>query len=138
MVALPMRTGFANSGGSFVETYCNEEATGDLQAEDISVALDYLTKLSYIDTHKIVIMGQSHGGLATIAFGALHYPGVLGLVNFAGGLAYTHCIGWERNLIRAFGHYGARTQLPSLWFYGENDSYWPMPLPTQMFERYNA
>ncbi len=41
-------------------------------------------------------------------------------------------------MIRAYGHYGARTKVPSLWFYGDNDSYWPVPLPQQMYERYNA
>ncbi len=137
-VAIPMRSGFANSGGSLVDTHCAEESNGDMQAEDVAAALDYLTQLPYIDAHKIVVMGQSHGGLATIAFGPLNYPGVLGLVNFAGGLRYEDCTGWQNNLIRAFGSYGARTKIPSLWFYGDNDSYWPVPLPQQMYERYNA
>ncbi len=138
VVALPMRTGFSKSGGTAIETHCNVESDGDLQAEDVAAALDYLTQLPYIDAHKIVIMGQSHGGLATVAFGTLNYPGVLGLVDFAGGLFYDYCGSWARNQIRAFGHYGARTKIPSLWFYGDNDSYWHVPLPQQMYERYNA
>jgi hypothetical protein len=39
-----------------------------------------------------------HGGWTTLAFGALNYPGVKGLVNFAGGTRQAECEGWQGNL----------------------------------------
>lgn len=47
-----------------------------------------------------------------------------GLVNFAGGLRNTDCSGWEQVLINAFSGYGEENRYPTLWLYGDNDSYW--------------
>lgn len=136
VVAIPMRQGFARSGGAYIGSGCNIEANGIMQAEDVVAALDYLTQQPYVDRTRIVVMGQSHGGLTTLAFGTLAYPGVRGLVNFAGGLRNDTCVDWEGNLLRAFETYGRQSRYPSLWFYGDNDSYWPNPMPEQMFAAY--
>jgi dienelactone hydrolase len=124
VVALPMRQGFSKSSGSYIGGGCNVESNGVAQAEDVAATLDYLTSQPIIDKSRILVMGQSHGGLTTMALGASAYPGVVGLVNFAGGLRQETCAGWESVLARAFGSYGKRTKIPSLWFYGDNDSYW--------------
>jgi hypothetical protein len=81
-------------------------------------------------------MGQSHGGWTTLAFGVLNYPGVKGLVNFAGGLKQDQCAGWEGTLARAAGGYGEETKLPSLWFYGDNDSFFDPYTFRRMHETY--
>lgn len=47
-----------------------------------------------------------------------------GLINFSGGLRQDECSGWQKNLVDAFGDYGQNVRLPSLWFYGDNDSVW--------------
>jgi hypothetical protein len=36
-------------------------------------------------------------------------------------------------LARAFGSYAKDTKIPLLWFYGDNDSYWPKPVWENMF-----
>lgn len=137
VVAIPMRQGFSRSGGAYIGSGCNVEANGILQAEDVVAALDYLTQQPYVDRNRIVVMGQSHGGLTTLAFGTIAYPGVRGLVNFAGGLRNDTCVDWEGNLVRAFETYGRQSRYPSLWFYGDNDSYWPRPMPEDMFAAYS-
>lgn len=136
VVALPMRQGFSRSGGAYIGGGCNVESNGLVQAEDVVAALDYLVQLPYVDRNRIVVIGQSHGGLTTMAFGTIAYPGVRGVVNFAGGLRNDNCVGWERNLIDAFADYGRRARYPSLWIYGDNDSYWPRPMPSRMFAAY--
>ncbi|GAQ28972.1 dienelactone hydrolase signal peptide protein [Ralstonia sp. NT80] len=136
VVVLPMRQGFSKSGGAYIGGGCNVESNGTVQAEDVVATLDYMTKQPYVDRDRIVIMGQSHGGLTTMAFGTIDYPGVRGLVNFAGGLRNDSCVAWEINLVRAFGNYGKQSHYPSLWFYGDNDSYWPKPLPDRLFAAY--
>jgi dienelactone hydrolase len=136
-VALPMRQGFSKSSGSYIGGGCNVESNGVAQAEDVKLTLDHFTKLPFIDSSKILIAGQSHGGLTTMAFGTFDYPGVKGLVNFAGGLRQDQCAGWESVLGRAFGSYGRNTKIPSLWFYGDNDSYWTPETWQNMFSRYS-
>ncbi|CAG9175844.1 dienelactone hydrolase family protein [Cupriavidus pampae] len=138
VVALPMRQGFSRSGGAYIGGGCNVQANGLMQAEDLIAALDYLTRQSYVDAERIVMVGQSHGGLSTMAFNAIGYPGVRGVINFAGGLRNESCAGWENNLVDAFADYGRTARYPSLWIYGSNDSYWPWPLPETMFNRYKA
>lgn len=138
VVALPMRQGFSKSGGAYVGGSCNISANGMAQAEDVIAALDYLVQQPYVDPTRIVVVGQSHGGLSTMALSAIGYPGVVGVVNFAGGLRNENCVGWENNLIDAFGDYGRAARYPSLWIYGDNDSFWPWPLPERMFNSYKA
>ena len=122
-VVVPMRQGFSKSAGSYIGGGCNVESNGEVQAEDVKAVLDHITTLAWADKSRILVTGQSHGGWTTLAFGTLGYPGVRGLVNFAGGLRQDSCAGWEATLARAGGAYGKATRVPSLWFYGDNDSY---------------
>jgi dienelactone hydrolase len=138
VVVVPMRRGFSKSTGSYIGGGCNVESNGIAQAEDVKDVLDYITAQLYADKSQIVIAGQSHGGWTTLAFGTLSYPGVKGLVNFAGGLRQESCPGWESTLARAAGSYGENTRLPSLWFYGDNDSYFSVTTHSDMFKRYTA
>lgn len=138
VVVMPMRGGFSNSTGNYIGSGCNFESNGREQAEDVRAVLDHVTKLPFVDPQRIVVMGQSHGGLTTTAFGIQPYPGVLGLINFAGGLRYTSCVGWEANLVRAFEAYGAKNRYPMLWFYGDNDSYFSRPLVDRIYAAYTA
>lgn len=84
------------------------------------------------------MLGQSHGGWTTLAFGAQNYPGVKALVNFAGGLRQESCVAWERGLASATADYAKETRLPSLWFYGDNDSFFKTETYRAMFEQYTA
>ncbi len=137
VVALPMRRGFANSTGAYIDGGCNIESNSDIQAEDVINVLRELVNRPEIDASRIVIVGQSHGGLTTVAVGSIGYPGVRGLLNFAGGLKRTDCM-WEKPLTDAFASYGKTTRIPSLWFYGDNDSYWGAELPKAMYRAYTA
>jgi hypothetical protein len=63
---------------------------------------------------------------------------VRGLINFSGGLRQEDCIGWQRNLTKAFETYGENVSVPSLWLYGDNDSVWSRTLTAEMFAAYVA
>ena len=138
VVVLPMRGGFARSTGPYVGDGCNITANGLAQARDVRAALDYAVTLPYVDRERIVVAGQSHGGLATLAFGVQSYPGVRGLLNFSGGLRTKQCANWEDRLVQAFAAYGRRNRYPSLWVYGDNDSFWPRATIERMVEAYRA
>jgi dienelactone hydrolase len=133
-----MRQGFSKSTGIYIGADCNIGSNGRVQAEDVQAVLDYLVAQPHVDKDKILVMGQSHGGWTTLAFGTLNYPGVRGLVNIAGGLRQEQCAGWEATLARAAGSYGAQTKSPSLWFYGDNDSFFAPHTFRRMHESYTS
>lgn len=138
-VVVPMRKGFAKSTGTYSDFGCNMSDNGQLQADDIEAALKALVQKPWVDRERIIVAGQSYGGLATMAFGTRQFPGVRGLLNFAGGLRIdgSSC-DWKGSMASAFASYGARTSLPSLWFYGENDSYFDHPLAQRLLQAYQS
>ena len=125
-VVVPMRQGFSKSGGAAVGEDCNIAGNGEAQAEDVRAVVAWVEKQPWADGRRMVMMGQSHGGLTTLAYALDPHPGFRFFVNFAGGLRWTsgNCQ-WQLALVDAFRRYGAKTRVPSLWFYGENDSYFP-------------
>ncbi|WP_229507695.1 dienelactone hydrolase family protein [Massilia sp. Dwa41.01b] len=138
-VMVPMRQGFANSTGYYRDRGCDMTANGYLQAEDIRSTVDYARGQRWIDAGHIVVAGQSYGGLATMALGTEELPGVRGLINFAGGLRddSDRCA-WRSALVAAFGEYGAKSKVPSLWMYGENDSLFGPDLANRLHAAYEG
>lgn len=139
VVFVPMRQGFSKSGGSYSDGSCSMKANAELQAENIKPVIDYAHSLEFVDHSKTLIVGQSHGGLTTLAYGATNPdPSVKGLVNFAGGLKNEGCSGWRGDLIDTVGDFGRQTKIPSVWFYGDNDSYFSREISSAMFEKYKV
>jgi dienelactone hydrolase len=137
-VVVPMRRGFSRSGGDYAAHPCDARAHGLAQADDVGAAIAFYATRPDIDASRVVVIGQSAGGLTTLALGAQHLPSVAGLVNFAGGLREDACADWQGGLAAAFGAYGAQTRVPSLWFYGDNDAVFPAPLWHELHRAYTA
>lgn len=123
-VAIPMRRGYGKSEGYRV-VLGDRDLTryGRENALDIKGAIQFLQTQPYADPNRIVVVGQSTGGLATMAYLGMADRGVLGGINFHGGVR-------PRNLygdplldarVAAFVTYARTTTLPSLWFYTAND-----------------
>lgn len=138
-VVIPMRKGFSGSTGEYSDYGCDMDGNGQLQADDLQSTLEYMRRQSWVDKDRIVVAGQSYGGLATMAFGTRKFPGVKGLINFAGGLRDdSGTCRWQASLVDAFADYGAKSTVPSLWFYGENDSYFNHDIASRMYNAYVA
>ena len=135
---MPMMRGFAGSGGSFERHGCDLETAGINNARDIRAIIIYMSAQPYIDGGRVVVAGQSFGGWNTLAFGTLNHPGVKGLVNFAGGMKPSDCRRPETSMAAAAGTYGARTNLRSIWFYGDNDKIFSPSTWRAMYDRYTA
>lgn len=123
-VVVPMRQGFSNSGGTTVGDSCNIGGNGEAQADDVAAIVGWIKKQAWADSSRMLMMGQSHGGLTTMAYAQNPDSGFKLFVNFAGGLKMTSC-NWEAALKDAYGRYGAKTKVESIWFYGENESFFP-------------
>ena len=138
LVAVPMRQGFSQSGGAEISGGCNVHSNGLQQARSVRRTLDWLATLPQADVSRNIVLGQSHGGLTTLAYGTEPHPGTQLLVNFAGGLRQQGCTRWEQNLAAAIGSYGRSSRLPSLWFYGDNDSYFSPQIWREAHAAYTA
>ena len=137
VVFVPMRSGFSNSSGNYIGGGCNIESNGLAQAEDVATTLAYAHAQPYVDKSRSLIVGQSHGGWTTLAYGAINSDAsVKGLVNFAGGLRQDQCSGWRGALGKAAAEFGRRTKVPSIWLYGDNDSFFAPDVYSDMFENY--
>lgn len=138
-VVVPMRQGFSNSGGLAVGAGCNIAANGMAQAEDIRSVVSWIEQQSWADPRHMLMLGQSHGGLATLAYAREPHPGFKLFVNFAGGLRYSDgSCQWELALKSAYADYGASTRSASIWFYGANDSYFPPAVISPAYDAYVA
>jgi len=136
-VAVPMRRGYGKSGGQKNVSTVNIAAFGLEDAKDIQATIDFMSKEPYVDGKRIVLVGQSGGGLASLAYGSLGNPDVKGIVNFAGGLRTNRAM-WEMDMAQAFGNYARTTKIPSLWFYTENDSYFSPSTARAAYDQYQA
>lgn len=137
-VAMPMMRGYAGSEGQLVPHGCDVTAIGLDAARDIRKVLDDVKDLPGIDASRIVVAGKSMGGWNTLAFGSLNPPDVKGLLNFAGGVKESDCRSPDASLVAAAAQLGARTKLPSMWFYGDNDQTFATPTWQAMFRQYTA
>ncbi len=136
-VMLPMRTGFAQSTGTYRDFGCDMLANARGQARDVLDALAYARRQSWVDLERIVVAGQSYGGMAALALATRTLPGVRGVFNFAGGLRVDMpgC-DWPSALAKAFATFGAYSRIPSLWLYGANDSYFAPALVQRLFHSF--
>jgi len=145
VVALPLRRGYGQTGGSWMENYgaCSDSdfARAGLQsASDVGAAIRFLREQGLGAPGKVLVVGQSAGGWATLALASQNPPDVLAYVNFAGGRG-----GWAYgrpnsncspdNLVRDAGHYGQTARGPTLWIYTENDTFFS---PTHVRRMHDA
>ncbi|MBB3210853.1 dienelactone hydrolase [Herbaspirillum sp. Sphag1AN] len=123
-VAVPMRRGYGNSEGGQVRLEGADLTDYGLEnALDIHGAISYLKSQDYVDPQRMVVIGQSTGGLSTMAYLSMADQGVLGGLNFHGGVR-PHNLNSDPKLdarITAFTTYAKSTRIPSMWFYTEND-----------------
>jgi dienelactone hydrolase len=150
VVLVPMRRGNAASDGDWAEGYGPCESAdytraNSESASDIRAALEFATAKPYVDRDRVLLHGYSAGGLAALALAGTSPPGVVGVLNFAGGRgSLTDDGGATRHncspsaLVAAFSTIGHATHVPVLFLYGENDRFFPPPLAARLFDAFHA
>jgi dienelactone hydrolase len=147
VVVFALRRGFGRSTGPAVEDngICrspNYFRSGLLGAQDIDAILRYATSLPYVEPDAAVVIGQSTGGWATIAYNSVPYPLARAFISFAGGRGAHAFPEPDANcrpdlLIAAAKRYGETSEAPMLWIYAENDSSFPPALVNEMHTAYS-
>ena len=142
-VIIPMRRSYGNSEGDWAEGFgsCSHPMylkAGLEGAKDLIAAVEYMKKLPYLDAGKVVLLGLSTGGFASLAAASIGFHGLLGVINFSGvrGTPKPDFICQEHLLIDAIGKYGSTSRVPTLWYYSENDHYIPERVARKMFDAY--
>ena len=91
-----------------------------------------------VDGSRVIVVGHSAGGFGSLALASLNPPGVVAVINFAGGRG---SIGTERvcapeRVRAAFYEFGLSSKIPSLWLYSKNDGYFGPSLARTWYEEY--
>jgi dienelactone hydrolase len=113
----------------------------EVEADDLDGALKVVAARPDADGSRAIAIGQSLGGGVVLAFAARRPAGLLGVVNVSGGAWRTNGEGnvcEHADLVAAMATLGARTRIPTLWLYAENDSLFPPELVTRMRDAYAA
>ena len=147
-VFVPTRVGYGVTGGEDVEFTgpCNARnfSPAIAAAADQTLAvLQAARKLPFVDASRGLVVGQSFGGLTSIALAARDIPGLVAAINFAGGSGgdpekrpADPCS--EPRLRALYREYGAASKVPTLWLYSQNDRFWGPSLPRDWFGEFMA
>jgi dienelactone hydrolase len=126
-----MRRGYGDSGGGFDEDAraCSMRPdyydSGKESAKDLRESIAYLSRLHEVDPSRIISVGISAGGFATVALTADPPPGLVAAISFAGGRGSRRPdeVCNPGDLIRTFREFGEKSRTPMLWVYSENDHF---------------
>ncbi|MEP9387756.1 prolyl oligopeptidase family serine peptidase [Mesorhizobium sp. KR9-304] len=141
VVAFPERPGHG-SGGKYIEDQdgcdsANFERAGQRTADSIAAVLDYMRKQPFISPQGTIVAGHSAGAWGSLAYAARRPAGVIGVINFSGGRGGRHLNRPNNNcaperLVATASRFGSTTNIPTLWLYAENDTYFPPSLSGAM------
>jgi len=149
VVVLPLRRGFGLTGGEFAED-AGSCANPDFRrgesnaADDVMAAYEYARTLPYVDGSRMMLAGQSAGGVASMYTAAAKNPqGLVAVLAFAAGRGGNP----RRNpgvpcavepLARVFDEMGKSIRVPVLFHYAENDRFFNAETSRLWFERFTA
>ena len=154
-VVAPVRPGYGETGGADREnsltrwsgSICISDPdftqVGRNASAVVAAVHGWAVQQPWVRTDRILLAGQSVGGLTAIAASALNLPGVLASVNFAGGAGGNPAASpgsscKPENLTRTYAAYGKLVKIPSLWLYAENDQYWGADAPQRWYAAFSA
>jgi dienelactone hydrolase len=123
----PMRRGRGKSEGTYQEGgegyRCGNEARGINSAvEDLDGVFIFLREQSWADASKVLIGGESRGGILSVVYAGRRPDMVKGVINFVGGWMYDRCFPDSNG--QFFAEAAQKAAVPMIWLYAENDSYY--------------
>lgn len=140
-----MRRGYGTSDGAWAESSgrceaADHERAARESARDLRAAMRTLASWPQIDAKRMIVIGQSAGGIGTVALAAEPPRGLQAVINFAGGRGSRgpNDICSEEKLVDAYAALGRTARVPSLWIYSENDTYFGPALAQRMFSAYRS
>ena len=154
-VVAPVRPGYGETGGADREnssarwsgSTCTTDPdftkVGRNASEVVAAVHGWATQQPWVRKDRILLEGQSVGGLTTVAASVLNLPGVMASVNFAGGAGGYPAVSPGKsckpeNLTKTYAAFGKLVKIPSLWLYAENDQFWGAEAPQRWHAAFSA
>jgi dienelactone hydrolase len=144
-VLIVMRHGYGSSAGGWAEGYgsCSNPdytAAGKAGAADLRLSLEFVSHRPDIDSTRMIAVGVSAGGFATVALTTNPPPGLVAAISFAGarGSPRANQVCSPDRLIEAFRAFGERSRIPMLWVYAANDHFFGPALAQHLREAFVA
>ena len=148
VVVMPLRRGFGETGGAFAESpgECSNPHYGRGEraaARDVLAAYEFARKLPYVDRDRMILAGQSAGGVASLYAAAQQPDGLMAVLAFAAGRGAdpTGASGVPcaaEALAALFQDLGVSVRVPVLMYYAENDLYFGPSASRSWFQRLQA
>ena len=149
VVVMPLRRGFGATGGDMAEDpgSCSnpDYRTAETNAaDDVMAAYDYARTLPYVDGNRMMLAGQSAGGMVALYTAGTRQPqGLQAVLAFAAGRGGDPEINPGipcaiEPVARIFDMIGKSIRVPVLMNYAENDLFFSPKVSRQWFERLNA
>ena len=139
---VPMRRGRGKSEGQYRETYeCtlhHSELGIRYASESLDAVYDFLKAQSWVDRGKIILSGNSRGGILSVIYAAGRFEAAIGVVNFVGGWVSDDCSSEAAVDINEvlFAEAGKKTNIPHLFLYGTRDSFYRISSVKNYAERF--
>src|SRR5271156_1613891 len=141
-----MRRGYGDSGGGFSEEgyACTPRVdyydSGRESAKDLRAAMAYLATRPEVDATRMISVGVSAGGFATVALTADPPAGLVAAISFAGGRGSRKPdeVCNPEVLVRAFYELGSKSRVPMLWVYAENDHFFGPSIAAQLYQAFTS
>lgn len=147
-VAMPARRGRGRSEGVYPRFNCktnDELAMAGGALEDVDAVTAEIRKLPFIDKSRVLIGGQSRGGILSIAHTGMRPDWYAGAINFVGGWLGKGCMKIRpnegdmvsevnRNLFNRGASFGKET----LWLYASGDRFYSLAHSRKNFEAFEA
>ncbi|CAB3743358.1 alpha/beta hydrolase family protein [Paraburkholderia rhynchosiae] len=147
-VIVPIRRGYGATGGRFAENTgsCRApdfEAAGAEAAKDLLATVAFADTLPQIGRDRVILVGQSAGGFASLAAASYAPKGVIAVVNFSGGRGGRPATNpgdpcAPERMADAIGHFAATTHIPVFWHYVQNDLYFSPDVVRTWFSAFQA
>lgn len=147
VAVVAMRRGYGTSQGAYAEYDGTCAATRYLEASkggarDLAAIVAAAAARPGVDRARILVVGESVGGVTALALATMPPPGVVGIVNFAGGRggdpAVPGAVCQKEKLVDTIRAFGAQGKLPTLWVYAENDRVFAPDLARAMHQAFTG
>ncbi len=149
VVVMPVRRGFGATGGDFAEDAGSCSDPDYLRGEkaaaaDVMAAYQYARTLPYVDPQRMILAGQSAGGMVSMFAAAMRHPqGLVAVLGFASGRGGNPDIRPGvpcaiEPMAKMFDLMGKRIQVPVLMNYAENDHYFGPATTKLWYNRFTA
>jgi dienelactone hydrolase len=148
VVVMPARRGRGGSEGLYDEGFGEERALGytsepsrsiagaDRALRDIDAAMEAIRQMPFVDRERLLIGGQSRGGILSVAYAGRRPEQVKGVLNFVGGWLGHPYHQTAAAVNQTLFNRGAAYPGSMLWLYGDNDPFYPLAHSRENFESF--